>query len=187
VQRGRPHPIVPPPAILLTEACAPDPAPTSHSLTACLAPQRSPSPLPLLCAPSSLETLANARSCLRHCPPRPRCPHPRRVMPASELMPRRNSPRPHPTTCREMQVLNPTHISFCRLLPQPHCNGVHLFPPPPQRPLPPRPPPLGALGSRPLWRPTRKVSLRRRCLLVAKDSQQQSPPPSFASSMPTPT
>jgi hypothetical protein len=95
---------------------------------------------------SFLETLANARSCPRHCPPRPRCPHPRRVMPASELMPRRNSPRPHPATCREMQVLNPTHISFLRLLPQPHCNGVHLLPLPPQRPLPPGLPPLGARG-----------------------------------------
>jgi hypothetical protein len=28
-------------------------------------------------------------------------------MPASKLMPRRDSPRPHPATCREMQVLNP--------------------------------------------------------------------------------
>jgi hypothetical protein len=140
----------------------------------------------LLRAPSSPETLASVRTCPRHCPPRPRCPHPHRVMPASELMPRRDSPRPHPATCREMQVLNPntspSSASFLSLIATVSTSFLRL------------------LNATPTWttsfrssrgqdrsgvRPGRSLCVAR-CRLVVKDSPQQSPPPSSASSTPTP-
>uniref|UniRef100_A0A804N1A5 Methyltransferase type 11 domain-containing protein n=1 Tax=Zea mays TaxID=4577 RepID=A0A804N1A5_MAIZE len=107
-------------------------------------------------------------------------------MPASELMPRRDSPRPHPATYREMQVLNPNTspslASFLSLIATVSTSFLRL------------------LNATPTWttslrtsrgqdhsgvRPGRSPCVAR-CRLVAKDSPQQSPPPSSASSTPTP-